>query len=156
MGGVRQIAVSGNWIAALKTDGSIVTWINGYNQNGCYYSQSCDYFTVVGPRSLSSGNVNDAIISIALSATDNGVQIIFPNQASFTYASDVHILALTQNGSVMAFGDPTYGENFVPVSASVGGIVGIACGKSHSVALWRYVRCAIIYLSPHFYLFIFT
>jgi len=47
-------------------------------------------------------------------------------------AGSLYNIALKQNGTVVAWGDNTYGQQVVP---SLGGIVGIAAGGSHGLAI---------------------
>ena len=105
---VKGIAAGLHYTVALKEDGTVAAWgeiSNGYTCNKSYCSDVYNPVTV--PDGLSG------VTAIAAG----------PN----------HIIALKEDGTVVAWGDNRSGQTTVP--KDLAGVKAIAAGSSHSVAL---------------------
>jgi alpha-tubulin suppressor-like RCC1 family protein len=107
--GVVAIAAGGDFSLVLKAGGSVIGW--GYNQDG----QASGVASTLDPY-CSTGVVAAAAQAVAIAAGGS------------------HGLALKPNGSVVAWGNNSYGQTSVP-AATTSGVVAIAAGAAHSLAL---------------------
>ncbi|MCX6225109.1 MAG: RCC1 repeat-containing protein, partial [Bacteroidia bacterium] len=120
--GVTAIAAGGNRTVALKNDGTVWDW--GFNRDG----------------ELGDGSgIN----------TDSNTPVKVKDLTGITAisAGDLHSVALTSNGTVLAWGYNAYGQlgdgtstfrnTPVQVSGLTGIITQIAAGGSHTVALTK-------------------
>ena len=113
---VTAIAAGGFHVAALKADGTVVAW--GRNDAG----ETTGHPTTTGtypPSAIANPVTLNGEILSGVTAIAAGVD--------FT-------LALKQDGSVVAWGGPGYGQTTVPPAAA-NGVTAIAAGSEHSVAL---------------------
>lgn len=101
---------------ALKSDGTCVAWGNN------------NYRQVIVPA--------NAIDVVAWGETPAGLWQVPPVSSSITAvaAGSAHNLALTADGSVLAWGLNTWGQTNVPPQAQ-SGICAVACGLGHNLAL---------------------
>ena len=133
LGPVRGISTAYLYSAALKTDGTVVTWgdFNGGNTN-----QPAD---VTGVVAIASAGHMVALKSDGTVVTwgGDGTEGTVPaglNQVTAVAAGNSFTLALKQDGSVQAWGDNSYGQTNVPAGA-LSGVLAIAANGGHALAL---------------------
>lgn len=121
---------------ALRSDGTVVAW--GNNDDGqCDVPAGNDYVAISAGFSYSLGLTSDRRI-VAWGKTDSPfVTFRVPSGTDFQAIAAggflrIHALALRADGSVVAWGDNTYGQSAVPAGNNY---VTIAAGADHSLAL---------------------
>lgn len=132
---VKKISSSYGHILALDINGKVHAW--GWNKFG-----QCNVPSSLGPVvDVAAGDNFSAVLK-----QDGTVEIwggddtsVLPRQPKDAVsikaiaAGYSHLLALTQNGSVLAWGDNSEGQCSVP--SNLGTVTAIAAGNGHSVAL---------------------
>ncbi|HPS00534.1 MAG TPA: SUMF1/EgtB/PvdO family nonheme iron enzyme, partial [Candidatus Sumerlaeota bacterium] len=131
------VAVAAGWghSAALKVDGSIVTW--GYNQFGqCNVpSPNRDFVAVAAVDYQTLGLKSDGSIVVWGYNNSGGQSAVPAPNRDYVAISAVrgHSLALKSDGSVVAWGINTSGQCNVPSPNT--GFVAVSAGFRHSLAL---------------------
>lgn len=123
---ITAIAAGGDHTVALDKDGAVWTW--GRNADGQLAQPSISPYRNENPKKVEGPLQNIKIKAIA--------------------AGDYHTLAVTEDGEVWAWGSNTYGQlgvgtgitgtedSSIPVKVSnVSGVVAVAAGVDHSIAL---------------------
>ena len=131
---VAEIAVRGTHMMILTIDGRI--WSNQFG-----VLQITGIKHIAAGRNFASVLLNNGTIRIFATNNTNSVLSIPTTATAITdiAAGDYHMLALRNNGQIVAWGDirNDYGQSDIPYAATLGNIVAISAGERQSMVLLR-------------------
>lgn len=135
LGATLDVAGGEQHSVALKADGTVVAWGNGYYGQTTVPAGLSDVVALSAGMRFSLALKSDGTV-VAWGAWSSGQGVTVPaglNQVVAVAAGNSHVLALKTDGTVVAWGDNASGQLDVPIG--LGGVVAVACGSNHSVAL---------------------
>jgi len=127
---VIAVAAGGTHSLALKADGTVVRWADGYHPPP----------ELTNVMTISAGGIDDIALKADGTVTGWGVNnsgdLNVPPNVSNPLAVTIggyHVLALNHDRTITAWGNNSYGQTNVPPQAT--NIIAVAAGDYHSLAL---------------------
>ena len=133
LSGVMALAAGGEHTAALKSDGTVVTWGTRANAPQMPVGLGGVFMTAVGHGHTVALKQDGTVVAWG-DSSDNGMNVpLGLTGVAVIAAGGSHTVALKQDGAVVAWGSNGSGRSSVPSGLS--GVAAVAAGFEHTVVL---------------------